>query len=370
MKPRIVFLKNRMNLRGGLERQTLMLLQTFLKKGYETTLLTTGKSPKIEGIRTVSLLPDSKFTYLQLRRFDQACQKWLAQNPHEIIFGMERNAYQTHYRAGSGVHAVYLQNRKLVDSSFKCLSFKFNPLHRHLLKLEKEAFEHEGLRLLFTNSEMVRKEILQNYETQSHKIEVVHNGVEWKKWELPFEHSFKTERKNCFTFLFAGNGYHRKGLLFLLNGLEKIKNENFRLLVCGKEKNHLFFVKRADELGIREKVVFLGSQPEILSLYQQADALVIPSIYDPFANVTIEALAMGLFVVTSKYNGGCEVLKPFSGEMIEHLDSADSFAASLKKALALPKSKATAQIIRNSVKELDFSSQLDKIVSKTLQTYS
>ena len=66
----------------------------------------------------------------------------------------------------------------------------------------------------------------------------------------------------------------------------------------------------------RAKAVQLGSKPKSASwsaggnppFYQMADALVIPSFYDPFANVTVEALAMGLFVLSSKHNGGPEIL--------------------------------------------------------------
>ena len=64
----------------------------------------------------------------------------------------------------------------------------------------------------------------------------------------------------------------------------------------------------AAKLNIQRRVTFFGPQKEIRPFYQFADALVIPSFYDPFANVTVEALAMGLFVVSSKSNGGHEIL--------------------------------------------------------------
>ncbi len=50
-----------------------------------------------------------------------------------------------------------------------------------------------------------------------------------------------------------------------------------------------------------------------------------------------EALAMGLYVVTSRFNGGKEVLTPQSGSVIEELTSPESVAQALKTALAFPK---------------------------------
>ncbi len=69
--------------------------------------------------------------------------------------------------------------------------------------------------------------------------------------------------------------------------------------------------------------------------YQLADALAIPSFYDPFANVTVEALAMGLFVVSSRSNGGFEILDPSKGIIIENL-SESRFGSGLFEHRARP----------------------------------
>jgi UDP-glucose:(heptosyl)LPS alpha-1,3-glucosyltransferase len=363
----VVFLKSRAHYRGGLEKYTRYLIRAFVERGCKVTLLTTGDALELQGIKCYSLARDSKFTLYNLLNFNFRCQKWLNQNPQDVVFGLERTTLQTHYRAGSGVHAVYLKQRKLIDASWKQMSFKINPLHRTLLFLEKKAFESPYLRVLFTNSLMVKNEILSHYSTLPAKIEIVHNGVEWEEWQSAFETSFNQPKVEPFHFLFIGNDYKRKGLLFLLQGLDLLKNVDFRLTVIGKEKNLLFFKEWVTKRGLKEKVEFLGAQSSTLPFYQAADALVIPSIYDPFANVTIEALAMGLFVVSSPYNGGKEVLQPYSGTVIEELTSPESMAHALKIALAHPKTSVSAHKIRQSVKSLDFSFQLNQIVTKTLQ---
>lgn len=364
---RVAFLKSRARFKGGLEKYTLQLMRAFAAKGCEVTLLTTGEPPVIEGANVVSLAPDSKFTWLHLTRFDRLCRNWLSSHPQDIVFGMERTTTHTHYRAGSGVHAIYMARRCFVDTFWKRLTLPLNPLHRKILSMEKKAFEDPHLKVLFTNSYMVQKEIQSTYKTLPEKIEVVHNGVEWEKWGGPFEQTFQLKKKGLFELLFIGNGYKRKGLIFLLQALTHIKTD-YHLTVVGKDKNLPFFIDWATRHGLKEKISFVGPQDTILPFYQKADALVIPSIYDPFANVTVEALAMGLYVVSSPFNGGSEVLKDFSGCVIEDLLSTDSVVAALKKAFDHPKTEASARMIRESIKQLDFSSQLDKIVQKTLQT--
>jgi UDP-glucose:(heptosyl)LPS alpha-1,3-glucosyltransferase len=253
----VVLLKPRAASQGGLEKYTSHLAKAFVQKGLEVTLLTTGKYPEIEGVKVISLAKDTSFTWLHIRRFDALCKKWLHRHPSRIVFGMERTSSQTHYRAGSGVHAIYLARRKSIDPFWKRVAFPINPLHRSLLALEKQAFESPELKILFTNSEMVKQEILSLYSTPAQKIEVVHNGVEWQAWEQDFANSFNTlPPSRPYHFLFVGNGYQRKGLSFLLQGLSQLPPDSFLLTVIGKDKNPLFYAKMATSLGIKEKLPF------------------------------------------------------------------------------------------------------------------
>ncbi len=395
---KVALLKSRIENRGGLEKATKTLATAFQQRGCEVSLLTTGSehginletairdgkvvqdfdaeshragdthSQMVKGspalcdygskdcinlpspiaVSRINVSSTSKFSLYHHLKFDAACRFYLKKNPHDIVFGMERNRSQTHYRAGCGVHAAYLERRKLFEGAAK---FYLNPLHRFLLSQEKAAFEDPNLLRLFTNSYMVKEEILSYYRVKPEKIIVVHNGVEWDEFEKPFQEKKKSD---CPTFLFVGNGYQRKGLTYLLKALPS----GCRLLVVGREKNLSYFQKLAPK-----NVTFYGPQADLIPFYQVADALVIPSLYDPFANVTTEALAMGVYVVSSKFNGGHEILKQETGYIIDDLFSKEAMESALQTALT---TSINPLLIRNSVKALDFSFQLSKIVDTTL----
>ena len=135
--------------------------------------------------------------------------------------------------------------------------------------------------------------------------------------------------------------------------------------VIGKDKQIPYYEQRAKTLGLSAQVHFFGPQQQIRPFYQLADTLVIPSHYDPFANVTVEALAMGLFVVSSKNNGGHEVLEPHTGAVIPSLNDPEAFAATLKSSLKHKKTHTSAAMIRASVRHLDFGKALERIVAET-----
>lgn len=362
----VVLLKSRSNNHGGLEKHSSRIARAFLERGDRVTILTSGAPPQSDiPVFTTRTLPWPSF--LRMEQFDFFVRRWLKDQRADLIFGMDRNRYQTHIRAGNGVHAAYLRSRFQTDGLFKACICHLNPLHRKILELERAGFENPALQKLFTNSEMVKQQVLHYYNVDESKIQVIHNGVEWHEmgddfamWSQQRENGLKKFLlpPDAFHFLFIGNGYSRKGLDRLLLALSQIAHEPFHLSVIGKDNQMDMYKAKATQLGIQDKVRFFGPSQEIRLFYQLADCLVIPSFYDPFANVTIEALAMGLFVLSSKHNGGCEILTPDNGAVIEDLLEPDAIVRGLRAAMQRRKTAASAQAIRASVQKWDFSNQL------------
>jgi UDP-glucose:(heptosyl)LPS alpha-1,3-glucosyltransferase len=381
-KPHITIIKSDLHKQGGLEKYTWQIIADFCALEATVTVLTSGnpqpafRDPRLQ---IISLPINYPLSLLNILHFDQACRNFLKKHPTPIIFSLDRNRFQTHIRAGNGTHAAYLRRRCAEEGLLKGASFVLNPLHQTILFLEKKAFEHPELKTLFTNSEMVKQEILQLYKVDPEKIRVVHNGVEWTAMQNAFN-AWETEKQKnlcalkltplTFQFLFIGHNFHRKGLEKLLHAFSLIKNEEFQLSVIGKDKNLTYFSQLAQRLGLKEKVFFFGPQKEIFPFYQMADCTVIPSIYDPFANVTVESLAMGVPVISSRNNGGHEILTAENGSVIESLNDTASFSQVLKSALGYPKTQNSSQRIRQSVKHLDFSHQIRWITETTIRPFA
>lgn len=372
---RVALLKSRIERCGGLEKIARKLCSAFRKKGCDVRVLTTDAHQQAPDV--INLCKRSPLTLWDIQRFDRKCRQWLASSPCDIVFGLDRNRQQTHYRAGNGCHAAYLRQRSLTDSLWKQASFRINPLHRTLLDIEREAFESPQLRLLITNSYRVKNEILEFYRVDAEKIHVIHNGTDWLGCEPAFSTWQEDQKKirasfgldgDAFQLLFIGQGYRRKGLQFLLRGLAQSPFQDWQLAIVGKDRESKAFQHLTHRLGLASRVRFLGPQSgaNVTQLYQQADALAIPSSYDPFANVTTEALAMGLYVLSSSSNGGSEILTSDNGCIIEALSDPDSMVQALNQTFAQKKTPESARRIRAGVEHLDEQKTLSTLIDLSL----
>jgi len=105
---------------------------------------------------------------------------------------------------------------------------------------------------------------------------------------------------------FVGSGFERKGLAAAINA---IAGTDRYLIVVGQDKAEKQYQALARSSGCADRIRFCGMQKETLPFYQAADALLLPTLYDPFPNVILEAMACGLPVITSRTCGGAEFIE-------------------------------------------------------------
>ncbi|SCA63306.1 Uncharacterized protein SCG7086_AO_00090 [Chlamydiales bacterium SCGC AG-110-P3] len=268
---KIAILKSGLTHKGGIEKQTRCLATAFAKHGCDVTILTSGNPTNDinnDSYQTVSLASKSKLSLAHIMRYNKACTQWLKDNPKDIIFGMDRNPYQTHYRAGNGVHRAYLKHRAMTDGWLRRASFLVNPLHRTILNLERRCFECPELKTLFVNSQMIADQVAEYYPQAAQKTRIIHNAVEWNAMADAFNlaHGKKAllchERElnpDCLQLLFIGQGYRRKGLDFLLNGLAILSGHQIELSVVGKDRELKRYRQLTHELGLSRCVHFFWS---------------------------------------------------------------------------------------------------------------
>jgi UDP-glucose:(heptosyl)LPS alpha-1,3-glucosyltransferase len=101
--------------------------------------------------------------------------------------------------------------------------------------------------------------------------------------------------------LFVGSQYRLKGLEFVIRALAEMDTRAILLVVGGDTATP--FKRLAEQLGVRDRVIFAGARNDLPSIYPAADAFVLPTLYETFALVCLEAMASGLPVLASPVGG-------------------------------------------------------------------
>jgi UDP-glucose:(heptosyl)LPS alpha-1,3-glucosyltransferase len=120
--------------------------------------------------------------------------------------------------------------------------------------------------------------------------------------------------------LFVGGDWARKGLHVAIEGIARAKAggaSSLRLCVVGRgDERRLSALARM--LGVEDAVTFVGARSDTERFYKAADVFVLPTLYEAFSLVMLEALAAGLPIVTTRVNGVDELFAGQQPGLIVH----------------------------------------------------
>jgi UDP-glucose:(heptosyl)LPS alpha-1,3-glucosyltransferase len=319
---KIVLVRRGYSRTGGAESYLKRLGHALTDAGHQASLYSTEAWPSAEW----PYGPLIRFSDSSPLRFAKEVQE--ARQPEEILFSLDRILQCDCYRAGDGVHKIWLQRRLAHEAGWRSF-FRFaNRKHAEILQLERTLFEKGGARHIIANSLMVRQEIIDQFAYPAKDITVIYNGLPG----TPFKRNPRSRdevRRECglqendAVLLFAGTGWDRKGLKYAVRAVERISNRAVRLLVAGTGKKRNY---RSN------KVRFLGPVADMPSLFLAADIFILPTVYDPFSNACLEALSFGLPVITTATNGFAEIIvSGVHGEVTDRADNVPALQQAIEK---------------------------------------
>ena len=318
---KIAVVRQRYNPYGGAERFVERALGALVQEGAEVTLITRSwEGAEIrDGYKQVICNPPTgglnSGRVARDRSFARCAQQAMASGGYDITQSHERIPGCMIFRAGDGVHAAWLDHLRRVRGPLGRFGLAINPYHRYILKAEREMFAHLNLRAVICNSRMVKDEIIRYYSVPEEKLHVIYNGVDVEAFspELCRTHRSRIRTTHGIAedaplILFVGNGFERKGVPQLLRAFAGMHHKHARLAIIGGDKRLNTMRKLADHLGLGERVLFTGAQRDVKPWYGAADAFALPTLYDPFPNAALEAMACGLPVLTSPTCGAAELI--------------------------------------------------------------
>ncbi len=304
---------------GGAEAYLKRLARGVIEAGDKVQLIATNEWPEDQW----PLGPITRLRAESVIGFADELEQVRPQLDCDGLLSLERVWSCDVYRAGDGVHRAWLARRRKFELPLKQFARALNRKHRDLLHLEQLLLASRKAGRVIVASQMVKNEIVDLYGYPADRIDIVHNGVPLDKFRFDSELREKSRedlklKPDQIALLFAGSGWERKGLLFAIQAMALCKNTKMRLLVAGRGNEMLYKTKRL-RFWREEPVQFLGEVADISRVYAAADIFILPTIYDPFSNACLEALACGLPVITTGSNGFSEIIEDaVHGSIVNH----------------------------------------------------
>jgi len=335
LAPRVALVRSRYDPAGGAERFVQNAIAALKAEGVSLTIVT-RHWPGHDGSALI-LDPFHVGSYWRDASFARAVCRELSQRRFDLVQSHERIACCDVYRAGDGVHAEWLAQRARVQTPLAARLTQLNPHHRYLLSAERSLFTSPRLRAVICNSEMVRREIASRFGTDAAKLELIRNAVDSAYFNpgLRGEMRAGVREQLCIprdanVVLHVGSGFERKGVASLIRALARAPSRPWAI-VAGRDKRSARYAALARALGIESRVRFVGTVSDVRPYHAAADSFALATLYDPFPNAAIEAMASGLPVVTTPKCGAAEMLAEGESGFVRDALDVEGLASALER---------------------------------------
>jgi len=312
---RLAIIRQRYTPFGGAERFVENALEALLERNVAITLYTRRwPQTRLQLIEPVVVDPFYVGSLWRDWGFARAIAREVGRTHIDLVQSHERLLTCDLYRAGDGLHAVWLEERLRGATAWRRLTVRGNPWHRYILATERKLFASPWLQAVICNSQMVKDEIRERFAVPDEKLRVIYNAVDSDAFSPALRDARAATLVNLgipadsLVYLLVGSGFERKGVAAAIEALAELPVTS-HLVVVGGDKALEHYRAAAQRAGVGKRVHFTGPVNDPKPYYGVADAFVLPTLYDPLPNAALEAMACGLPVVTSTKSGAAELVR-------------------------------------------------------------
>jgi len=369
---------------GGAERSVLELSAALSALGAEVTLLAAKGQRQTENVHILCGNKSGKRTCH--RTFAKVLSKHLSENRYDVIHSVLPFDFADVYQPRGGTYAEsILRNaasyqNPLIESYKKLTAFA-NLRRTALMRAERRLCRQPNGPTIIAISQYVAEQLKQHYAVAQERIVVIPNGIKINakasatgadrlRRQILTRLGIKETEKSVF-FLFVANNFRLKGLSALIRAMplatrRQTANAAFAI-VAGSGKTRKYY-RLAEKLNVHRKIIFLGPVKQVDELLSISDVGVLPTFYDPCSRFILEALAAGLPVITTRFNGATDLFVNDrhgkvidSPENISQLAEAVSYFADRNNI-----QKASDAIVADNLRE---KISIDRVAKELLSVY-
>ncbi len=333
--------------RGGTERYLAGLAQRLAARGHEVrAYCQDGFSPG-RGVEIVPVATRAWSRAGREREFAARATSMARAQGCAPVLGIRHvvdvDVYQPHGGTWAASVTARLQcERTTWRRSLRAALHDVSPRQRYFARADREVFERRRGLLTLAVSPLVRDDVLARYGEFAPRVEVVRPAVDVAPVDAATRRSAREKwrarlgaSRDARCLAFVAHDFELKGLRGAIEAFARsdARRDGARLIVAGRGRPGPF-ARQAAQLGVANAVDFVGACADVAELLAATDLLVHPTYYDPCALVTLEAMAAGVPVVTTRRNGAAPWIESGGGRVVDEPDDVAALAAAIDALLA------------------------------------
>ena len=317
---------------GGLGRHVYALSRALVEAGHEVCVVTRGTHAEPfdevrDGVRVrrAAIDPvDIGFTTETLLAWSQATEHALVRAALPVVRRWRPDVVHAHdwLVTQSAMTVAAATGRPIVATVHAMEAGRHQgwlpaPLNRAIHSVER-WLAHQAAAVI-TCSTFMHDEVIRLLDVPPEKICVVHNGIDTQPWRVSATLRRTAREQHAGDgplLVFAGRLVHEKGLQTLLTALPELRRRHhgLRLVVAGSGPYEDSLRAHARKLRIARAVSWAGfvEDEAMLTLFAAADVAVVPSLYEPFGLVALEAAATATPLAVADTGGLSDLVVPGS----------------------------------------------------------
>ena len=367
---------------GGIARHCLGLAKALAKENHDVHVVTldfpgTPSFEDVDGVKVhrvrIELGHPNFITWTFI--FNHFIEKEVAALSRDVEFDIIH--IHDWLTAPAGISSKRYLDEPLVSTVHSTENGRTQGLHNrdsYLIDGLEWWMTYEAKKVIICSGSM-KEELEHHFQVPSDKTAVIPNAIDVSKYK---RHVDQGAVKRDFGIgpyerlvLFVGRLVPQKGVEYLVRAVPRIVQQNgeVKIFITGDGWSRNYLEDLARSSGYADRIRFLGfiSDSDLVELTMSADALVIPSVYEPFGIVALEGMAAGVPVVATDVGGLAEIVERDRTGVSVYARNPESIAWGVSKVLS--DSKYSERLIQNAKKKVEEVYSWEAVAKRTVEVY-
>lgn len=349
---------------GGAERQLVYTASGLAKKGHQVKILINYPIYHYKNLldKNVEIICSNSSKYTLYKRYYYLIKEILKFKP-DVIHSFLGNR---------NLEAMFVSKILGVKKRVASVRNASKEEYRYYKKFEKYSTD------VICNSQKAKND-LEGMYGKNEKLKIIYNGIDVTKYKLEKNTNYLKKELNILEKnrigIFIGRVSKQKNHVECIKAyIELFKNRSLtqedRLYLVGNILEKTIYeeiINLINKNSLSENIIYLGERKDIINLLSISDYLILPSKYEGFPNVVMEAMLTDTFVLATDVGGTAELVENMKTGLLIDKPMKENIIKNINKYITLEKEERE-RVIKNAREKIE-NFTIEKLVKETLKVY-